>query len=132
MTKLTSNHQAADFCSDPTACRWRTYLGDVLTETARRQALTKSSTLPKLDFIASSLLTRLLSLQVAHIFGWVTDALRDPGHTFELITPERRPLVTSAGTVARAGLLPSSLLNFRWGEIWKTPSILLPSNFKLS
>lgn len=48
------------------------------------------------------------------MFEWVTDALRDPGRTYELITPIRRPLVTANGTVAQADLLPSSLLNFRW------------------
>ncbi len=43
----------------------------------------------------------------------MSDALRQPGRTYELITPARRPLVTSAGSLKQADLLPSSLLNFR-------------------
>lgn len=50
---------------------------------------------------------------MSRIFEWVSDSLRDPARTYELITPARRPLVTSAGTLRQADLLPSSLLNFR-------------------
>ena len=45
--------------------------------------------------------------QVAAVFEWLTDCLRDAGGTYELITPTRRPLVTSMGTVRAADLLPS-------------------------
>jgi len=41
------------------------------------------------------------------VFEWLTDCLRDPSGTYELITPTRRPLVTSMGTVRAADLLPS-------------------------
>ena len=41
------------------------------------------------------------------MFEWLTDCLRDPSGTYELITPTRRPLVTSMGTVRAADLLPS-------------------------
>lgn len=60
-----------------------------------------------------TLWTALLCAQVSRIFEWVSDALRQPGRTYELITPARRPLVTSAGNLKQADLLPSSLLNFR-------------------
>jgi len=41
------------------------------------------------------------------VFEWLTDCLRDAGGTYELITPTRRPLVTSMGTIRTADLLPS-------------------------
>ena len=41
------------------------------------------------------------------MFEWLTDCLRDPSGTYELITPARRPLVTSLGTIRTADLLPS-------------------------
>jgi hypothetical protein len=49
------------------------------------------------------------------VFEWVSDSLRDPSRIYELITPARRPLVTSAGSVKQADLLPSAMLNFRLG-----------------
>ena len=55
--------------------------------------------------------------QVAVIFEWVSDALRHVGATYELILPSRKPLVTAAGNVRAADLLPSALLNFRWLEV---------------
>ena len=51
--------------------------------------------------------------QVAAVFEWLTDCLRDPGGTYELITPTRRPLVTSMGTVRTADLLPSVRVRVR-------------------
>lgn len=50
----------------------------------------------------------------SRVFEWVSDSLRDPSRIYELITPARRPLVTSAGSVKQADLLPSAVLNFRW------------------
>ena len=54
-----------------------------------------------------------LHLQASRVFQWVSDSLRDPSRIYELITPARRPLVTSAGSVKQADLLPSAMLNFR-------------------
>ena len=51
---------------------------------------------------------------VTAIFEWVSDCLRDPSATYELILPTRRPLVTSMGRVSDADLLPSALLNLRF------------------
>ena len=51
---------------------------------------------------------------VSAIFEWVSDSLRDPGLTYELILPTRQPLVTSMGRVSDADLLPSVLLNLRF------------------
>jgi hypothetical protein len=47
------------------------------------------------------------------VFEWMSYSLRDPSRIYELITPARRPLVTSAGSVKQADLLPSAMLNFR-------------------
>ena len=51
---------------------------------------------------------------VTAIYEWVSDSLRDPGLTYELILPTRKPLVTSMGRVSDADLLPSVLLNLRF------------------
>lgn len=51
---------------------------------------------------------------VTAIFEWVSDSLRDPSLTYELILPTRRPLVSSMGRVSDADLLPSALLNLRF------------------
>lgn len=51
---------------------------------------------------------------VTAIFEWVSDSLRDPSLTYELILPTRKPLVTSTGRVSDADLLPSALLNLRF------------------
>lgn len=51
---------------------------------------------------------------VTAVFEWVSDCLRDPSLTYELILPTRRPLVTSMGRVSEADLLPSALLNLRF------------------
>ncbi|KAL3148606.1 hypothetical protein ABBQ38_014034 [Trebouxia sp. C0009 RCD-2024] len=48
---------------------------------------------------------------VTAIFEWVSDSLRDPGQTYDLILPSRRPLEASMGTVSEADLLPAALLN---------------------
>lgn len=52
--------------------------------------------------------------QVSEVFTWVTDALRDPSQTFDLISPSRKPLKSSDGSVTHADLAPSCLLTFRW------------------
>lgn len=54
------------------------------------------------------------SEQVSEVFTWVRDALRDPGQAYDLITPSRKPLVASDGSVTKADLAPSCLLTFRW------------------
>lgn len=51
---------------------------------------------------------------VTAIFDWLTDSLRDPGLTYELMLPTRRPLVASLGRVRDADLMPQALLHFRW------------------
>ena len=56
---------------------------------------------------SSSELRPSVYAQVAAVFEWLTDCLRDPGGTYDLITPARRPLVTSLGTIRSADLLPS-------------------------
>ena len=48
------------------------------------------------------------------IFEWVSDSLRDPSLTYDLILPTREPLVTSMGRLSDADLLPSVLLNLRF------------------
>lgn len=48
---------------------------------------------------------------VAAVFDWVTGSLRDPGLTYELITPSRTAL-TPAGSVG-AEDLAGAVLNFR-------------------
>ena len=53
---------------------------------------------------------------VTAIFEWVSGSLRDPGQTYDLILPSRRPLVASMGTVSAAALLPAALLNLRFSE----------------
>ncbi|KAK9906634.1 hypothetical protein WJX75_005245 [Coccomyxa subellipsoidea] len=49
---------------------------------------------------------------VAAIFEWLTDSLRDPGATYDLIGPDRKPIAASMGSIRKAQLLPSALLNF--------------------
>ena len=44
-------------------------------------------------------------MQVSKIFEWVSEMLRDPSRTYELISPARRPLAATAGTVAKVCLL---------------------------
>ena len=50
---------------------------------------------------------------VAALFEWLTSCLRDPGTTYELVGPDRRPLAPGAGSFRAAQLVPSALLNFR-------------------
>ena len=56
------------------------------------------------------------------MFEWLTDCLRDPSGTYELITPARRPLVTSMGTIRAADLLPSVRLRVMAEETHTTSS----------
>lgn len=49
---------------------------------------------------------------LADVFSWVTSALADPGTTYELVAPNRRPLIAS-GSVGDAQLVPAVVLNFR-------------------
>lgn len=51
---------------------------------------------------------------VTAIFEWVSDSLRNPSLTYELILPSRKPLVTSMGRLSDADLLPTVLLNLRF------------------
>ncbi|KAL0035323.1 hypothetical protein WJX77_000882 [Trebouxia sp. C0004] len=60
---------------------------------------------------------------VTTVFEWVSDCLRDPSLTYELILPTRRPLVTSMGRVSEADLLPSALLNLRFDTPQQMPSL---------
>ncbi|DBB14421.1 TPA: hypothetical protein ACH3X3_004718 [Trebouxia sp. C0006] len=60
---------------------------------------------------------------VTAVFEWVSDCLRDPSLTYELILPTRRPLVTSMGRVSEADLLPSALLNLRFDSPQQMPSL---------
>lgn len=60
---------------------------------------------------------------VTAVFEWVSDCLRDPSLTYELILPTRRPLVTSMGRVSEADLLPSALLNLRFDIPQQMPSL---------
>jgi UBX domain-containing protein 6 len=48
------------------------------------------------------------------VHAWVASALRDPLNTFELVGPDRTPVEAGGGSVARAGLVPSATLLFRW------------------
>ncbi|BDA46192.1 probable UBX domain-containing protein 6 [Coccomyxa sp. Obi] len=50
---------------------------------------------------------------VAAVFEWMTDCMRDPGATYELIGPDRKPITAAMGTIRKAQLLPSALLNFQ-------------------
>ena len=47
------------------------------------------------------------------LFEWLTGCLRDPGTTYELVGPDRRPLAPGPGSFRAAQLVPSALLNFR-------------------
>ncbi len=47
------------------------------------------------------------------IFEWLTDCLSDPGCTYELMGPDRKPLALSAQSIRAAQLVPSALINFR-------------------
>ena len=47
------------------------------------------------------------------VFEWVSDSLRDVSMTYELLSPGRKALSPTMGTVAQADLLPTALLNFR-------------------
>ena len=60
---------------------------------------------------------------VTAVFEWVSDCLRDPSLTYELILPTRRPLVTSMARVSEADLLPSALLNLRFDTPQQMPSL---------
>lgn len=53
-----------------------------------------------------------MSEAVSAVFEWTSDALRDPAVTYELIQPNRKPLIAS-GLVCNADLAPAVLLNFR-------------------
>lgn len=50
---------------------------------------------------------------MAAIFEWLTDCMRDPGATYELIGPDRKPITAAMGSIRKAQLLPSALLNFQ-------------------
>ena len=50
---------------------------------------------------------------VTAVFEWLSDCLADPGCTYELIGPDRRPLQASQKSMRAAELVPSALLNFR-------------------
>jgi UBX domain-containing protein 6 len=50
---------------------------------------------------------------VAALFEWLTDCLRNPGCSYDLIGPDRKPITAAMGTIRSAGLLPSALLNFK-------------------
>ena len=53
---------------------------------------------------------------VAAVFGWVSDSLRDPGCTYELVLPSRKALEAAGQSVREADLLPAVTLNLSWGE----------------
>jgi hypothetical protein len=54
---------------------------------------------------------------VAAVFAWVSDSLRDPGCTYELVLPSRKPLVVTGQAVREVPeLLPAATLNFRCGR----------------
>eukprot|EP00878_Enallax_costatus_P018439 GHUV01019411.1.p1 GENE.GHUV01019411.1~~GHUV01019411.1.p1 ORF type:complete len:522 (+),score=195.27 GHUV01019411.1:131-1696(+) len=53
-----------------------------------------------------------VSEPVTAVFEWVTESLRDPTITYELIKPDRKPLAAT-GLVNAADLAPAVLLNFR-------------------
>lgn len=60
--------------------------------------------MPQTDFGAMESLTA--------IYDWVTECLRAPYITYELVAPSRKQLATK-GRVRDADLMPSSLLMFR-------------------
>ena len=47
------------------------------------------------------------------VFEWLTDCLSDPGCTYELVGPDRKPVNAAAQSMRSAQLVPSALLNFR-------------------
>lgn len=53
---------------------------------------------------------------VAAVRAWISDCLADPLSTYDLVGPDRRPVAEPGArqTVARAGLVPSAVLNLRW------------------
>lgn len=50
---------------------------------------------------------------VSEMFEWLTDCLSDPGCTYELVGPDRKPLAPSAQSMRAAQLVPSALVIFR-------------------
>lgn len=50
---------------------------------------------------------------VAAVYEWLTDSLRDPGCTYELIGPDRQPITPAKGSLKKANLVPTALLNFQ-------------------
>ncbi|CAL5227638.1 g10643 [Coccomyxa viridis] len=50
---------------------------------------------------------------VSAVFEWLTDCLSDPGCTYELVDPDRKPVGVAAQSMRSAQLVPSALLNFR-------------------
>ncbi|KDD73971.1 hypothetical protein H632_c1687p0, partial [Helicosporidium sp. ATCC 50920] len=51
---------------------------------------------------------------VAEVMAWVAAALHDPLHTFDLVRPDRQALSAGMGSVKKAQLTPSAVLNFQW------------------
>lgn len=47
------------------------------------------------------------------MFEWLTECLSDPGCTYELVGPDRKPVSAAAQSMRSAQLVPSALLNFR-------------------
>lgn len=50
------------------------------------------------------------------MFSWVSDCLRDPGCTYELVLPSRKPLLAAGQSVREADLVPAITLNFRYEQ----------------
>ena len=50
---------------------------------------------------------------VSAVFEWLTQCLSDPGCTYELVGPDRKPVSAAAQSMRSAQLVPSALLNFR-------------------
>jgi hypothetical protein len=53
------------------------------------------------------------SAPVSLLLEWVSEALREPGHPFELSVPRGKALQDMTMTLQQAELAPASLLNFR-------------------
>ena len=47
------------------------------------------------------------------MFEWLGYCLRDPGCEYELVGPDRKPVMPATGSMRKAQLVPSALLNFR-------------------
>ena len=60
---------------------------------------------------------------VAHVLGWVSDALREPGHEFELAPQRGTPLRDATLDLEAAELAPAAVLNFVVGgrEVYQPP-----------